>query len=164
MEDQSSSSSAVASSKTADLDAPLHAIGFEIDEFSAHRVTGRLPVTLKCCQGFGVLHGGVSAMIAEGLASLGAHLASGFQRIAGIQLSTNHVRPVQLGDVVYAEATPVSIGKTIQVWEVQLWKTDPSKSKDKVLVSSSIMTLMCNIPVPEHAKANITRLRKHAKL
>ncbi|XP_028779870.1 1,4-dihydroxy-2-naphthoyl-CoA thioesterase 1 [Neltuma alba] len=162
MEDQSSSSAA--SSKTADLDAPLHAIGFEIDELSAHRVTGRLPVTLQCCQGFGFLHGGVSAMIAEGLASIGAHLASGFQRIAGIQLSTNHVRPAQFGDLVYAEATPVSIGKTIQVWEVQLWKTDPSKPTDRILVSSSRLTVISNMPVPEHAKANVLRVKKHAKL
>ena len=36
--------------KTQELDAPLYTIGFEIDELSPEKVTGRLPVTPKCCQ------------------------------------------------------------------------------------------------------------------
>jgi hypothetical protein len=34
----------------AELDAPLHALGFEMEELSPSRLTGRLPVTRTCCQ------------------------------------------------------------------------------------------------------------------
>lgn len=46
MENSSSSSD----KKTAKLDVPLAAIGFEIEELTPKRVTGHLPVTEKACQ------------------------------------------------------------------------------------------------------------------
>ncbi|KAL2922359.1 1 4-dihydroxy-2-naphthoyl-CoA thioesterase 1 [Bienertia sinuspersici] len=164
----SMASSALNNTKTAELDAPLHTIGFEFDDLSPSSVSGHLLVTPKCCQPFKVLHGGVSALIAEALASIGAYLACGMKRVAGIHLSIDHMKSAQVGDVVFAQATPLNSGRTIQVWEVRLWKSNKncttSKSETKQLISSSRVTLVCNLPVPNHLKEVSLPFRKHAKL
>lgn len=169
-----SSSSPLLLSKTEELDLPLSVMGFEFDEISPNKIRGHLPVTLKCCQPFKVLHGGVSALISESLSSMGAHIASGFKRVAGINLSINHVKSAQLGDLVLAEAVPVSLGKTVQVWEVKLWKkvtssssssSSVSEEKNGVLIASSRVTLLCNLPVTESLKdAAGINLKKYSKL
>ncbi|XP_010482171.1 PREDICTED: 1,4-dihydroxy-2-naphthoyl-CoA thioesterase 2-like isoform X1 [Camelina sativa] len=143
------------------IDQPLKILGFVYEELSATRVSGHLTVTDKCCQPFKVLHGGVSALIAEGLASLGAGIASGYKRVAGIHLSIHHLRPAVLGDLVFAESYPVNVGKNIQVWEVRLWKTKKTKkSEEKIMVSTSRVTLFCGVPIPDHVKDAPDQLKK----
>ncbi|KAF8655915.1 hypothetical protein HU200_060869 [Digitaria exilis] len=150
-------------SKTAELDPVLHSIGFEIEEVSPSQLTGRLPVTARCCQPFKVLHGGVSALVAEGLASMGAHMASGYRRVAGVSLSINHFRSAAVGDVVLARAAPVHLGRSTQVWEVKLWKQDPSvPGKKGPPISESRVTLLCNLPVPNHLNNAGDALKKYA--
>ncbi|KAL8161808.1 hypothetical protein V2J09_013297 [Rumex salicifolius] len=169
------------------VDLPLHSIGFELEEITSELVSGRLLVTQKCCQPFKVLHGGVSALIAEALGSIGAHVACGLNRVAGVHLSINHVKSAMLGDLLRAQATPVSVGRTIQVhflsfyikfyhprywdrssrsivWEVRIWRTDELNSTSKTLVSTARVTLLCNMPVPDHAKDSGDGLRRYAKL
>ncbi|KAI7995860.1 1,4-dihydroxy-2-naphthoyl-CoA thioesterase 1 [Camellia lanceoleosa] len=49
-------------------------------------------------------------------------------------------------------------------WEVQLYKVDPSNLERRYLISSSRVTLLSNIPVPENAKDLFENLKKFAKL
>ncbi|KAJ4971834.1 hypothetical protein NE237_004933 [Protea cynaroides] len=161
------SGSESSSSKT--LPAPdevLNTFGFEIEELSPKRVRGHLKVSDDCCQSWKMLHGGVVAVIAESLASLGAHMSSGFRRIAGIQLSINHFAAAHLGDVVMADATPITLDQTIQVWMVQFWKINPSTHEStKALISTSNVTIISNLPIAEKLrKAAAVPLTKYAKL
>nr|AVK39784.1 thioesterase 1 [Petunia x hybrida] len=158
-------SSSAAGIKIREIDIPLHEIGFEYVEITPHKISGRLHLTERCCQPFKVLHGGISALIAESLASMGAHIASGFTRVAGVHLSIHHLKSAQLGDLVIAEAAPVNVGQSIQVWEVCLWKIYESNEEEKkTLIASSRVTLKTNMFVPENAKDAAVVLKKYAKL
>lgn len=103
----------------------IHALlGVEPVEVSATRVELRMPVGPAVHQPFGLLHGGVSALLAESAASIGgaAAAAEGFT-VVGIELNANHVRSMREG-VLTAVATPVSVGRRIQVWSIELTDQD----------------------------------------
>ncbi len=89
-------------------------------EAAPGRVVMRLPVTWKVHQPYGILHGGISALLAESAASFGAALAAGPGRnVVGIELNASHLRSVSEGHLT-AEATPVRVGRTLQVWRIAL--------------------------------------------
>jgi 1,4-dihydroxy-2-naphthoyl-CoA hydrolase len=92
----------------------------DIVEASPERVVLRLPVTWKVHQPYGILHGGVSALLAESAASMGAALSAGAERnVVGIELNASHLRSVRDGHLT-AVATPIRAGRTIQVWAISL--------------------------------------------
>jgi 1,4-dihydroxy-2-naphthoyl-CoA hydrolase len=92
----------------------------EVVEASADRVVLRVPVTWKVHQPYGILHGGVSALLAESAASFGAELAAGpDRRVVGTELNASHLRGVRDGHLT-ATATPLRVGRTVQVWAIHL--------------------------------------------
>jgi 1,4-dihydroxy-2-naphthoyl-CoA hydrolase len=88
------------------------------------RVVLRIPVDWRVHQPYGILHGGVSALLAESAASYGAALAAGPDHgVVGIELNASHLRSVRGGHLL-AEATPVRVGRTVQVWRISLTDDD----------------------------------------
>ncbi len=103
----------------------IHALlGVELVSVTASRVELRLEVGPKVHQPFGLLHGGVSALLAESAASIGGAVAAApGHTVVGIELNANHVRSMRDG-VLTVVALPVSIGRRIQVWSIDLTDQD----------------------------------------
>jgi 1,4-dihydroxy-2-naphthoyl-CoA hydrolase len=114
----------VTGSETAQLrdDSPFDRhYGLEILEAGEELVRGRVSVREELMQPSGVVHGGVYASIAEGLASLGTNVGVAGDGSIGLGMS-NHstfVRPIG-GGTIHASARRRHRGRTTWVWDVEL--------------------------------------------
>ena len=95
-------------------------VPMRIEEVAKRRVVISMDVTPRTHQPFGILHGGVSLVLAETAASIGASVNAPTGTIAvGQEINANHLRPKVDGEVV-ATAVPVHMGRTSQVWTVEI--------------------------------------------
>lgn len=95
-------------------------LGIETMHAAPDRVELRLMVDDRLHQPYGILHGGVSALLAETAASFGGSLAAPpGHHVVGIELNASHLRPMRQGFLT-AVATPVRAGRAVQVWEIAL--------------------------------------------
>ena len=102
------------------------AIGLELTDIGNDYVCGKIPVDSRTIQPFGFLHGGASVALAETIGSLAGQMQVDPEReiVLGIEINANHIKSVKKG-WVYGKASPIKIGKKIQVWEIQI--TDVEK-------------------------------------
>jgi 1,4-dihydroxy-2-naphthoyl-CoA hydrolase len=100
-------------------------LDIKIVEAEKRRVVATMPVGPNHRQQLGYLHGGVSVVLAESLASLGSALNvdASKQMVFGLEINANHLRPKREG-VVSGVATPVHMGRTTHVWEVKISDED----------------------------------------
>jgi uncharacterized protein (TIGR00369 family) len=98
--------------------SPLHdRLGITITEASADRCVGTMPVEGNT-QPFGLLHGGASCVLAEGLASVAATLYAWPDKSAvGVDLNATHHRAARAG-TVRGVALPVHQGAAVATYEV----------------------------------------------
>jgi len=95
-------------------------LGIEFLEVGDDFITARVPVDERTRQPYGLLHGGVSVVLAETLGSCGAAFATpeGHQAV-GLDINANHLKGVTSGWVT-GITRPVHIGRTTQVWQIEL--------------------------------------------
>src|SRR5919202_5378086 len=99
----------------------LKTLNIKIESAERERVVLSMPVTERVHQYTGLLHGGVSVVLAETAAAIGAALNTDLTRYTpvGVEINANHIRSVSSGRVV-AEATPVYKGRQMTVWSIEI--------------------------------------------
>lgn len=112
-------------------------LGIEIVEAKPERVVLTMEVTPKVHQYTGVMNGGVSVLLAESAASVGAVVGADLEKVTpvGIEINANHVRAVSKG-LITAVAEPIHSGKTISIWKIEI--TD----RRGKLISTSRITIL----------------------
>ena len=114
----------------------LKTLDINVESAEPDRVVLSMPVTERVHQYTGLLHGGVSVVLAETAAAIGAALNTDLERYTpvGVEINANHIRSVSSGRV-FAEATPVYKGRQMTVWSIEI------KDERERLISVSRCTL-----------------------
>lgn len=101
-------------------DTAISTLGIEFTEVGDDFLRARLPVDARTRQPYGLLHGGVSVVLAETLGSCGAaYSCAPGSRAVGLDINANHLRAATAGWVT-GTARPVHIGRTTQVWQIDI--------------------------------------------
>ena len=103
------------------VDTAVAHLGIEFLEVGDDFIRARVPVDTRTRQPYGLLHGGVSVVLAETLGSCGAAFAApaGTQAV-GLDINANHLRGATAGWVT-GITRPVHIGRTTQVWQIDMF-------------------------------------------
>jgi len=95
-------------------------LGIEFLEVGDDYLSARVPVDERTRQPYGLLHGGVSVVLAETLGSCGAAFACPEgHRAVGLDINANHLRGATSGWVT-GVARAVHIGRTTHVWQIDM--------------------------------------------
>jgi len=100
-------------------------LGIKITHVSPERVTAELQARDELNNRFGILHGGAIMGLADNLGGTAttANLKPG-QSTTTIESKTNFFAAVPIGDVAYAECTPLHRGRTTMVWQTRITRGD----------------------------------------
>jgi 1,4-dihydroxy-2-naphthoyl-CoA hydrolase len=96
-------------------------MGIEFTAVGDDFLQARMPVDERTIQPLGCLHGGASCVLAETIGSVGAHFCvDPMNRFCvGLEINVNHVKSMKSG-FVYGTARPLHLGKSTQIWDIQI--------------------------------------------
>ncbi len=97
-------------------------LNIKIVEVTAEKVLLSLEIAEIHHQPFGIVHGGLNAVLVETACSLGAnaYLQSADEVAVGLDVQANHLRSVSSGTLTVI-ATPNHLGRKTQVWEATIY-------------------------------------------
>lgn len=101
-----------------------------------------MPIGQKHMQPMGIMHGGASCVLAETVGSVAASFCvdQKVKGCVGLDININHLRPTKSG-ILTATATPFHLGKTTQVWEIQI-----RNEQHKLVAISRLTVALIDLP------------------
>lgn len=104
-------------------------LGIVFTNIDDTRLTAIMPVTARVKQPVGIVHGGANIVLAETIASTAANMVVDIEKeyCVGLEINANHLRSVREG-VVKGIAQPIHLGKSTQVWQIDLYDENEKKT------------------------------------
>lgn len=96
-------------------------LDIRFERISDDTLEASMPVDARTHQPFGLLHGGASVVLAETLGSVAGYLCTeGEQKVVGVEVNANHLRPVRSGRV-RGVCRALHTGSRHQVWQIDIF-------------------------------------------
>jgi 1,4-dihydroxy-2-naphthoyl-CoA hydrolase len=99
------------------------ALGIEFTEIGDDYLIATMPVNDNTVQPMRILHGGASVALAETLGSVASNLCIEDltkQTAVGLEINANHLTPGRYGSKVVGKVTPIRVGKSVHVWNIDI--------------------------------------------
>lgn len=112
--------------------------GIDLIDVEEKSLTAKLVVDERHLRPGNIMNGGVSLVLIETVGSMSSFLFINpeKQNSFGIQVSANHLSIARPGDELTAKSTAVHIGRTTQIWDINI-----TNQKGK-MVSSGRLTML----------------------
>lgn len=126
------------------------AMGFEWISASGSEVVLEWTVAKQHLQPYGIVHGGVHCAVVESVCSVGAGLAARERGqtggVVGLENHTSFLRAMREGARLRAVATPLTRGRTTQVWQAEI------RDAQGQLVATGRVRLLCSPQLPSEPR------------
>ena len=100
-------------------------LGIRLVEWGEDYARATMPVDERHVQPAGILHGGASVVLAETIGSVcGVMALEEGWTVVGLEVNANHLAAVPKGDSVEAVCRPLQLGRSVQVWQVEIRRGD----------------------------------------
>jgi 1,4-dihydroxy-2-naphthoyl-CoA hydrolase len=100
-------------------------LGVRLVEVGPDFARAAMAVDERHIQPAGILHGGASVVLAETIGSVcGVMALPPGQGVVGVEVSASHLSAARGGDTVTATCRPLRLGRTLQVWEIEIRRED----------------------------------------
>lgn len=104
-------------------------LGIKFTEIGNNFLKATMPANSRTFQPMGIIHGGANVALAETIASTAANCVVDINLFycVGLEINANHLRSVRSG-LVTGITTPIHIGRSTQVWHVEIFNEDGQKT------------------------------------
>ncbi|TDH60553.1 hotdog fold thioesterase [Dankookia rubra] len=100
-------------------------LGIRLVEWGEDYARATMPVDDRHVQPAGILHGGASVVLAETIGSVcGVMALEEGWTVVGLEVNANHLAAVPKGDSVEAVCRPLQLGRSVQVWQIEMRRGD----------------------------------------
>jgi len=120
---------------------PESNLGLQYIGIDEQSITAEFTVGESMLQPHGIMHGGYSCLIGEGLGSVAGNLAlkDPSMAVVGQNLQALHLRPAKAGTILRACVQPIHLGRRSQIWETEIREKETEKLVARVTLTVAII-------------------------